>query len=229
MAEPDVTALLVDEAQRAGDKISDLVLVDERMLATGVTLLGAAASVAIGSGKTYLLMGLPFALATLLCFVEFLHTNLMALGGYKAVLEEAIAERVGAPVIAWETGIAPTIHWGRTGWATRGLIGVFFLISVFAAIQQALTTRTPGNWGHHHSTVLVALTVGSIAIGLVAMGVAGWAVTHEYERAKSLARETLLPKWLAPKKPTMALTSQGAKGSPTTEAARLPDADSDSL
>src|SRR5437867_1862470 len=115
MEKLDITSSLIDEARAAGDKISDLVLADERMLATGVSVLGVAASVAIGSGKTYLLMALPFALATLICFIEFIHVNLMALGGYKAVLEEAIEVRLGVPVVAWETSVAPSIHRARTG------------------------------------------------------------------------------------------------------------------
>ena len=88
-----VTDRLIDEARTIGDQIHTLMLADERLMAVGLTLLAALASVAVAQNKPYFLMALPFALAVLLCFVGQQHGRILGLGGYKSVLEEAIHRR----------------------------------------------------------------------------------------------------------------------------------------
>jgi hypothetical protein len=190
-----VTDLLVQEARDAADRIHTLMLADERLMATGITLLSLAASVAIAKGKAYLLVGLPYAMATLFCFVEYMHLGAIALGGYKATLEEAIALRVGTPVIAWESHVAKQIHRAKTGWATRILIGVAYVASISIALIEALQTRTPGRWGSEHSRLVITLTSLSIALGTIAIGIVLWGVSREFDRVRARTRNELLPDW----------------------------------
>jgi hypothetical protein len=191
-----VTDLLVQESRDAADRIHTLMLADERLMATGVSLLGLAASVAIAKGKSYLLVGLPYAMATLFCFVEFMHLGAVALGGYKATLEEAIAARVRNPVIAWESHVAKQIHRAKTGWATRILIGLAYCASVVLALIEALRARTPRHWGSSHAPLLITLTSVSIAIGTIAIGFVLWGVSHEFDRVRALTRAQLYPNWV---------------------------------
>src|SRR5207248_16874 len=111
MADNDrVTEWLIDEAREAGQRISAVFAIDERVLATGLTVIGLAGTVAVAQGKPYFLMVLPGALAALFCFLSYRYAELFAIAGYKHVLEIAIKERLGVPVIAWESEIA-----SRTG------------------------------------------------------------------------------------------------------------------
>ena len=60
-----VTDWLIDEARERGRQASSMMSVDERVLASGITLIGVAASVAVAQGKSFLLMVVPAALASL--------------------------------------------------------------------------------------------------------------------------------------------------------------------
>ena len=192
----EVTKWLVEECRDTGNRVKDLLLSDEKLLATGFTLLSAASSVAIASGKAQLLMALPFALSVLFCCVEYQHCHVMALGGYKAILEEAIKTRIGVPVIAWETIIAPTQHRGRAVMAVRTLVVAFYLGSIYAAGYQAVSTATPRHWGHNHSTLYIVLTASSIVLGAVASLIALRAARHEFSRVAAVARAELLGPWV---------------------------------
>src|ERR1039457_5551402 len=101
MQDDEITKLLVEEYQETRKRITEFMVVDERLLATGVSVLATAASVAIGTGRTYFLLAVPLAFAAVLCFADFSHSEVLALGGYNAALEEAIEVRTGVPVSGW--------------------------------------------------------------------------------------------------------------------------------
>src|SRR5438552_4062342 len=110
MDDTDVTKLLIEHYNEIANRLAQFMLLDERLMAIGVSVIAGAASVAIGSGKTYFLLVVPVALACLFLFVDFLHAEVLALGGYNAVLEEAIQNRVGTPISGWERVVAPSRH-----------------------------------------------------------------------------------------------------------------------
>lgn len=193
--DPQVDAWLVEEARDAGRRIHELLLADERMLATGFTLLGAAASVAVANDKTHFLMALPFALSVLFCFVEYQHSHVMSLGGYKAVLEEAIDTRVGVPITAWEMTIAPTLHRARGVRMVLTLVVTFYLASVGIALQQAFATSEPSHWGHEHSSTYIVLTILSILFGGIASVIARRAAAAQFVRVRNTTRAELLHRW----------------------------------
>jgi hypothetical protein len=198
---------LVDEAVEVGKRIADLMKADERLLATGFALISAAASVAVANGKPFFLMAVPFALSLLFTFVEYQHSLVMGLGGYKSVLEQAVHDRVGVPVQAWEHVIAPKIHRAPAVLAVRLLASVFYAASVYAALNQALATQDPGSWGHEDSTLYLILTIASIAVGAAAMGVALYGAQTQYETIREITERELLPLWLAGTPPPAAIAS----------------------
>lgn len=192
-----ITKLLIEEYDKAGDRLVDFMLVDDRLLATGVALIAAAASVSIGSGKTYFLVAIPTALAGLFCVVEYLHAETLALGGYKAALEKAIEHRVGIPIKAWERHIAPTRHGAWTAVSARAIFVIVYVASICAALVEASATTTHKHWGSHHSTLIIVLTTASVIVGAVAAASARWFVMHEYARVRTLAEDTLVQRWTA--------------------------------
>lgn len=192
-----VTEQLVQEARDVGRQIGSLMLADERMLATGVGLLGTASLLAIANGKPQTLTALPFALSLLFCFVEYQHSNVLALGGYKSVLEEAIALRLGAPVPAWESAIAPHLHRDRAIMMVRTLVVIFYVVSIGIALYELRGITKQGHWGHDHAMLYSVLIIGSILVGSAACMVAERSATRQYARVAQITRRELLNLWIA--------------------------------
>jgi hypothetical protein len=192
----ELTRCLIEEAREKSRQASTAMGVDERVLATGVTLIGIAASVAVAQGKSFLLMVVPVALASLFSFIAYRYAEVFALSGYQAVLEEAVEARVGAPVISWESRVAETRHRATPTRIFLGVVALAYLGSAVDAIAEALATRSAQHWGHGNSTLLIVLTLLSIVSG-TAWSVAGfWSALAERRRVESLCRDQLLPSWL---------------------------------
>jgi len=191
----DVTKWLIEESRELGKQIDAGLAADERLLVLGTTLLSVCATVAVVNHRAYVLMALPFALSFLTAFVEYQHAKVLGLGGYKAVLEEAIAVRAGVPVVAWEHVVAPTLHAGRAVLSVRGMSVAFYLVAVFAAEVQAFATLIPGRYGHDHATSFIIATNVSILVGAGATLVALRDATTQYDAVASIARAELFDRW----------------------------------
>jgi hypothetical protein len=193
-----VTSRLFAEATTIGEQVHSLMLADERLMAVGLTLLASLASIAVAQHKPYLLMALPFALGVLFCFIEQQHGRILGLGGYKSVLEAAIARRTGVPVPAWETAIAPRLHRERAVMSLRALVVAFFIASAYAAQRQAVLTTHAKSWGHEQSTVYIILTAASIVVAGVASVASAKAARGQFETVAGIARASLLDRWVCP-------------------------------
>jgi hypothetical protein len=197
MADDDrITAWLIDEARDSGHRIAEIMGVDEKVLATGVTVIGIAASVAVAQGKAYLLMVVPAALASLFCFIAYRYSEAFAVSGYKAVLERAIRQRLGGvPVIAWESELAESRH---SSAPTRFLFGVLcalYIGSSVLAISQSLATRRSHHWGHANSALFISLTSISIIGGAALAYVALTKALGERLLAEKIAQDRLFNAW----------------------------------
>ncbi len=189
------TDFLVQEARDVGQQIHAIELAEEKLIAIGVTIVVGAAGLAIAKGEGHALMLLPFALSLLYCFVEVQHSHLMARGGYKAVLEQAIRVRTGIPISGWETAIAPRLH---KDWAiamVRASVVMLYAASAVVAIYQANLTYRKGQWGYGSGRLYLSLTLGSIVFGGTAAAIATWATTRQYARVASIARAELFEGW----------------------------------
>jgi hypothetical protein len=192
-----VTGWLIDECRDAGRRISDVRTLDEKVVATGVTVIGLAGTVAVAQGKPYLLMALPSAFAALYCFIAYRYAEAFAVSGYKAVLERAIAERLGGiPIDAWESEIAPSGYDIPSTLVLGTVMTLAFAGACALAILQAFKTRDLHHWGHANSTLLISLTIGSIVAG-VALAAAGfWQAAGARRRAMHVAETRLFPSWV---------------------------------
>jgi hypothetical protein len=196
MGELDITDLLVQEYRDSGERIVRFMLLDERLMATGVTLIGVAASVAIANGKTYFLIAVPTALASLFCFISYVHAETVALGGYRSVLEQALKERLKTQVFGWETFIAPARHRAYTSGLTRLMSIVIFIAAIIAALVEASKSLNRGHWGHPHGTLVVTATSVSVLISLVAV-IGTWLyLSREYQHVRGLTLQHLLNNWI---------------------------------
>jgi hypothetical protein len=193
----DITKLLVDDYNEAGKRLTQFMVLDERLLATGVSVISAAASVAIGSGKTYFLLVVPVALAFLFLVIDFLHAEVLALGGYRSVLEEAIETRIGTPISGWERHVAPLRHAARTTAMTRVVAATIYLASVCAALVEASNTTNAKHWGSDHSTLVLTASTLSIAVSGAAVLVSKARLRSEYRRVREATSASLLTKWVA--------------------------------
>lgn len=143
-----ITEWLIDECRDVGNRVTELLMVGERVLATTCALLAIASTVALGSGQGHWLMALPFAISSILVYMLFLNNEAMSQGGYREALEVEIQRRTGFPVSQWES-LSSRIRNNKVqvNWTVGGMGSAQLLVSV-VAIQQALATRSAHHWGH---------------------------------------------------------------------------------
>lgn len=188
-----VTELLIAEYSSATQRLTQVMLLGERVLTIGVAVLTLAANVAIVQDKDYVLVGLPFAIATLLTYLTYLNTEVMGLGGYRAAIEEVVNDRVGGPVALWESSIASVRHRSRAAYALAVLLCVVWLGTVFVAMAIAVDGGRRGHWAENHSMLAVIGTAASIVVGVIAVIVATMERIREHERVRHFAQTRLAP------------------------------------
>ena len=135
------------------------------ILGPTTALLALAASVAISGGRAYLLMALPFVLSVIITYLQYLYSDLMAMGGYKRALEEEIERRTGFPIIQWESRVVPSRFSRAQVFGTNLMIGLALAGSAVVALNEALATTQPGHWGNNHAVWYIFLTAASIVVG----------------------------------------------------------------
>jgi hypothetical protein len=160
-----VTEWLVSECRDLGTRIAELNTSGERLAGPTIALLALAASVAISGGRAYLLMGLPFVLSVIITYLQYLYSDLMAMGGYKRALEEEIERRTGFPVIQWESHVVPSRFSRPQVIGTNLMISLALAASAAVALNEARATTQPGHWGNNHSVWYILLTAVSIVVG----------------------------------------------------------------
>lgn len=163
----------------------------ERITATGIALTAIGANVAIGQGKSELLMALPALFAALICYVAYINSEVFALGGYVAVLETAIERRLGHPLLIWESQVAPQRHASAPRLVFRIYLGGMWTALTCAAIWQAVQTRDQDAWGHDASCFLIATTLVSIILSLIAMVASMRGSVAERDKTMAITRRAL--------------------------------------
>lgn len=195
MNEDPLVRWLLEEARERGRQAGAIMSIDERVLASGITLIGVAASVAIAQGKSFLLMVVPAALASLFCFIAYRYSEVFALSGYQAVLEDAIETRTGVRIVAWESRIAQLRHRSAPTWIFLFLMGSAYIGSSVVAIWVAFAVREPGHWGRAHASLYITLTIASVVVGAAASAFAFRGALDERARIAEVCRRDLLPAW----------------------------------
>ena len=173
-SDEQVVNWLIDECRDVGSRVLSVTSSGDRILAAGSTVIALATTVAIGGGKSYLLMWLPLGVAIVIVYGLFLNNMARALIGYQVGLEREIDRRVGVPLIAWQSRVI--VRPGSSG----PIRSVHFLgVAVYAAsaglgLAQALHTLSPGAWGHERSWLYVTLTAVGIVACAGAIGYCYW-------------------------------------------------------
>ncbi|MFF3454786.1 hypothetical protein ACFYXH_10710 [Streptomyces sp. NPDC002730] len=165
---------LIDECRDAGSRIAALTTSGDRILAAGSTVIALGATVAIGGGKSYLLMWLPLGVAIVFVHGLYLTNMTQALIGYKIGLEKEVERRTGLPLIAWQSRVIA--HNGsRRHVMSVFLLGVaVYMASAGLAFTQATHTLTPGAWGHERAWLYITLTAAGVIAGTGVIGYCYW-------------------------------------------------------
>jgi hypothetical protein len=185
-----VTEWLVSECRDLGTRIAELNTIGERLLGTTTALLALAASVAISGGRAYLLMSLPFVLSVIITYMQYLHSDLMAMGGYKRALEEELERRTGFPIIQWESRVVPSGFSRAQVIGTRLMVVLSLAASAVVALNEAHATTQPGHWGHNNSAWYILLTVSSIVVGFGTVFLCGRAAQRARPRTTEMVRSS---------------------------------------
>src|SRR5215217_62559 len=159
---------LIAECRDMGDRIVTLLNSLDRVLGAGLLLIAITATVVAATGNTYFLMLLPFAVSIVLLYHAFINNDIKSMGAYKKVLEEVIADKLGSPVILWESKV---VKLGKK--FNRIYQNLYFAIfaltlvgSAWIALAQAVTTLRQG---HEHAIWYLIGTLLSIGVGYPAV------------------------------------------------------------
>jgi hypothetical protein len=173
-ADEQIVNWLIDECRDVSSRTAAVTTSGDRILAAGSTVIALSATVAIGGGKSYLLMWLPLAVSIVIVYGLYLRHMAMLLMGYQVGLELEIERRTGLPLIAWQS----RIYRDRRKGQASGLIilgATVYIVSVGIAITQALHTLSREAWGHERAWLYVSLTATSVLIGIGVIVYSYWA------------------------------------------------------
>jgi hypothetical protein len=181
----------VAECRDTGSRLTEYLLLGERVLATALAVLSLATTLAINYKKSYLLMGLPLAFAIAVLYVIYLNTEAISLGGYKAALEDEITRRLGHPVTFWESRIARMRHHSIPNYSMRVVTCLFFLGSIIVALAQAFATQSRSHFGHQYAALYIGGTITSIIVSVTAIIVSFILEMKSHSQVESLTRAVL--------------------------------------
>jgi hypothetical protein len=122
---------LCAEHDEYGRAIRELVTSLARMLSIALGVLGLGASFGTGQDRDLLIIVLPFALYVLAAYSLWLIGELMAMGMYKAYLEDEIQTYLERRYVTWERDIAPDRHLPIPQFAAHGLYAVGMVASAY--------------------------------------------------------------------------------------------------
>lgn len=179
------------ECRAVSERLAAYLLLGEKILASSVVLISFGVSVAINSGKLYLLIGLPFALSFLVVYLLFLNTEALSLGGYQAVLEREVARKMGYPVTHWESEIARHRHGAMANVCIRVMIGVIYVGSVTVALIQSVATTSSERLGLTNGIFCIVGTSASILIGSIAMVLSFIAEQRAHAKIKGISESVI--------------------------------------
>jgi hypothetical protein len=139
------------------------------MFGFGITVVVAAAAYGVAQGHSELLYGLPAALALLCSYALQVFGDVAAMGAARRAIEDATNRRLKAPVLIYDTVVAPERAWGgHKSW--RVIVGAYAVILVAAGVSCFLFTPAPEP--HGLELKILAGVVGAVAYlnAIVALG-----------------------------------------------------------
>ncbi|MDQ0941771.1 hypothetical protein [Streptomyces sp. V1I1] len=189
--EEQVITGLLEECRAVSERLTAYLLLGEKILASSVVLISLGVSVAINSGKLYLLIGLPFALSFLVVYLLFLNTEALSLGGYQAALEREVARKAGFPVAHWESEIARLRHGAMANICIRAMIGVVYASSVAVALIQSVATTSSERLGPMNGIICIVGTSVSILLGSTSIVLSFIAEQRAHANVKAISESVI--------------------------------------
>jgi hypothetical protein len=106
----DKVEVLIKECEIVGKRLSDLVLMSEKIVALGFTIIAVGMSLGIKEKIYEILLVMPVAAFGVLSYGILVGSEIMSLGGYKRYLEEKINITFRENILLWESFIAKQRH-----------------------------------------------------------------------------------------------------------------------
>ncbi len=174
MAEDGVPAALRDEIKSATSQISDFLRSSDQLLVLSVASVAALAtygSRADGVSARVVLLTVPVIITAISSFAMRAVTNIVALGAYRARLEQLLAEELQVGNTFWESQVAAQVRGSVPHVFAQIMFGVLiaggYAVGVWSAVTLHTTLRhtqpvLPG-WG----LALILGAYGLLAVGLL--------------------------------------------------------------
>ena len=129
--------LLVKQSDGFGSAITSLMLLSERVIGVGSSIVLAALAVAVKEKAYEVVLILPVPMFALYFYFVNLHTAVLEMGGYKKRLEEQINELVGRPLYLWETALVSQRHANLANIFLAIIFGLILLLFIAASLYVA--------------------------------------------------------------------------------------------
>lgn len=143
------------------------LLTHERILIGGATLVSTTTAVAISQHVYLLLVALPLVIGALVLFALRSLVEILAMGGYRAAIEDTLTSALGTQVVIWERVIVPTfirtiavrsLHALYAAGFAASLIGAYVVMPQVKASQPAYVGLAVGE------ACLTAVVLASVYI-----------------------------------------------------------------
>lgn len=140
----EVLAILMKSYELSAAEIQNTVSANDRLVAMGITAIGAGVSYGLISGKSEVFLALPVLLVSVYVYAVLNHHNISYLGGYKRFLEGRINALAGENLLVWEHVVAERSRWHIVNVPLISAYVTLLLGVIYLSLHTVFAQFSPG-------------------------------------------------------------------------------------
>lgn len=153
--------MMAKECDSIGQAVRNFILGEERIIALGLTIMGAALAYGLKEKINEILLILPIAVFGVMIYGSRLFHELMSMAGYKKYLEEKINNKVGENILFWELFISKEMHGSFPNKVLYIIYVIFLALTVYISLGTASKYYSKNIfWG-------MVIVISFLTIGLI--------------------------------------------------------------
>lgn len=171
--------LLFAEYKILLDEIRERIGRSDKIMATGLTVLGAGLVYGIKEKVNEILLVLPIGLCGVIFYAIFNTTIVLTIGGHRKYLAERINSYFGEELLIWETISNKTIHSN----ISQRCLGYLYALSLITAILTGFITAL--HYGYAITIAFVVVILSLLVVLVISLVVMGNAFDKSYAISKN--------------------------------------------
>lgn len=184
-----VLSYLAKELELTSQKITAYHIRSEHAITSGIALVGGILTAAASLKIPTLLVFMPFGLSLVVILSQYLNAEALALGGYKAVLEEEINKLVEYPVTMWESRIAHSRHRDISTWAMRLMVATSFILLTIIGSVAGISELNKSETNQPRWLLTVLGGIATATIGAILMIASGLHAHRHFRHVQDATRK----------------------------------------